>query len=1453
MNVRRTFRSGMAILIALLLSALAPIAGPPGGVRASVDPGVLVQAPTSTQTTSWVILREQANLRPAHSVKDWGARGHFVVAQLQAVANRSQAGIRGLLQSRGVKHRPFWIANTIQVTADDATLKLLEARPEVEKIVPDRAYQIPKPLPGETQSGVQAVEWNIDRIRAPEVWSILGDRGEGIVVANIDTGVQFDHPALVQQYRGNLGGGSFDHNYNWFDPSQICGSPSLVPCDNAGHGTHTMGTMVGDDGGPNQIGVAPSARWIAAKGCEDFSCSSSALLASGQWVLAPTDLNGQNPRPDLRPHIVNNSWGGVPGDPFYQATVDAWVAAGIFPQFSNGNAGPSCFSSGSPGDYVNSYSAGAFDINNFIAPFSSRGPSAFGEIKPDIAAPGVDVRSSVPGSSYDVSSGTSMASPHVAGTVALLWSAAPILIGDIASTRTLLDQTAIDTPDLSCGGTEADNNVWGEGRLDAFAAVQAIIAGTLQGTVTDASTGLPIPGATVRAVRQDDGLVRATAADAAGMYSILLPVDPAPGPELYDATASAFGYDSPTVSNIEIVQDTTVFQGFALTPVPSHTVSGYVRDGEGNPVANATVTILETPLAPATSGATGFYSFVSVPEGTYEVRAATGGCNDPQTQSLVVESDETLDFNLPRRSDSYGHFCDVVTPAYIEATEPLPLFGDDTSVQVTLPFPFTFYGQTYKTAHVATNGFLNFLRPNAFLSNGRIPDPGEPNAAIYPFWDDLFVDFDSSVRTELLGNAPNRQFVIEWRNAHFCCISPESVDFEVVLYENSRILTQYRNIANNGREKGDSATVGIENETGTIALQFSSNEPAIGDPEFAVLYGLPPSGFIEGHVTDANDGLPVVGASVRALQAGTQVRAVTTDADGFYRMQAPVGTYDVEATAANYSTETAQNVPVTEDGTTTQNYVLRTARAEVNPTALDFIVPVGQTRTKTLTLANTGSADMTWEGLETGGGAVQTAQGTGEWLYQAGSGVPLHTNTGVTALAYPSAFRWQPAQPSAPLKILIYADDAYHPAPNTFLDQALQRLALPYTAHYNADFFGFESDLTSRAWDVVLFGNDSFLPPDSTLTALNNYVTGGGKLVLNSWAVGPSSGNPLWRTLGFTWARDDSDPPDPIHWWQPDHPLFTDPENVPEFTELGASRYRIYGQGGNALAGFHALAGYTTPGPDPNAAAMIVGNDNRTVFKGFLDGQNDADRDADTLLDGVELWVNLVKGMAVGFPTDVPWLSENPSSGSLAPGRSQAIQVTVNTAGLAPGVYHANLVIRSNGARQPSLRVPVSLIVPAYLQAGNAGGGAYTDLAGDLWAADRQYSTGRWGYVNRSQTMSTRHAISGTGDDPLYQDLRQDVLEYRFDGLASGVYQVELRFAELRNARPNLRRFDVTLEGNLVLLAHDIALEVGSYAADNHTFYVPVTDGQLNVRFIPQRSYGSPILNAVRVTHRPDR
>jgi len=475
-------RRAVVALLALALTTGLVMAAGSASVSASaskIDSRVLQAVKGGKSATYWALLRQRADLRGATAITSSSAQGWFVYKRLTSVANSSQAGLRSMHASRGASYKPFWIINAIRITSKAATLNAVAGRPEVARILPRWSSKLTDEVGTRVDAGIKTVEWNITRINAPQVWSTYNDRGEGITVASIDTGVQWNHPALIKTYRGLAGPFQklfSDNNYNWFDPSHVCSPNGKTVCDNNGHGTHTMGTMVGDDRGANQIGVAPRALWIAAKGCETNSCSDFALTMSGQWMLAPTDLNNQNPRPDLRPHVINNSWGGGPGDPFYRSIVQSWVAAGIFPQFANGNAGPGCGTAGSPGDYPESYAAGAFDINNNIAGFSSRGPSAIdGGLKPNVSAPGVNVRSSVPTNGYANFNGTSMASPHVAGTVALIWSVkgAPAFSRNVAATEQFIDNTAIDVNNTTCGGTADDNNVWGEGRLDAFAAVTA--------------------------------------------------------------------------------------------------------------------------------------------------------------------------------------------------------------------------------------------------------------------------------------------------------------------------------------------------------------------------------------------------------------------------------------------------------------------------------------------------------------------------------------------------------------------------------------------------------------------------------------------------------------------------------------------------------------------------------------------------------------------------------------------------------------------------------------------------------------------------------------------------------------------------------------------------------------------------------------------------------------------
>jgi subtilisin family serine protease len=549
----------------------------------------------------WIRFADRPELDQAKAILDWDERGQFVYDALTSTAKTSQADVVADLEAAGVEYESYWISNAILV--EDGTLELAKqvaASREVKQVHERVAAQPIEPVERKapTARAPLATEWGLDAIGAPDVWD-MGFTGEGITVSNIDSGVDLEHPALLEHYRGYVGDGEIDNDYNWFDASDSCDGS---PCDVDAHGTHVMGTMVGDDGAGNQIGVAPDADWIAANGCA--SCSDADLLASGQWILAPTRADGSDPDPAQRPHIVNNSWGqqgaGVIDD-FMSEEIAAWEAAGIFGAWAAGNAGAGCQSTSSPGANVATYAAGAFGPDGEIAEFSSRGPGADGVTKPDLAAPGDGVRSSVPGGEYAEFSGTSMASPHLAGAVALLWSAAPVLIGDIEGTQALLDETAGDVGDDSCGGTPSNNNVWGEGRLDVEALIENAPIdgfGILSGTVTGPD-GEPVAGARITAGEHGD------TADSNGVYRIALAAGS------YDLGASAFGYLAATGS-ADVVEGATATRDFVLEAAPTTTVSGTVTDGSGHgwPLdAKLTVQGAPSDVVAWTDPFTGEYSF----------------------------------------------------------------------------------------------------------------------------------------------------------------------------------------------------------------------------------------------------------------------------------------------------------------------------------------------------------------------------------------------------------------------------------------------------------------------------------------------------------------------------------------------------------------------------------------------------------------------------------------------------------------------------------------------------------------------------------------------------------------------------------------------------------------------------------------------------------------------------
>jgi bacillopeptidase F len=418
----------MALLLLVFLSSLVWVAGaqkpegeqspPPSppidrALRLKIDPALLKQLIESDGGRVPIIveMKEIPSLEAALVESDLTRRRQAVVATLETIAQKSQAGTLGVLAEReamggAANVRSFWIFNGVAADADLETVLALATRPEIQIIRRDREYHLadlPNVLPDNLPSA-QGVGWNIAQIRADVVWNALRVDGAGAVVANIDSGVDLAHPALHTRYRGYDSHGLHIHACNWFDAT---GGGAAYPVDVNGHGTHTMGTMIGGGG----VGVAPGAVWIAVRAFDSQGGALESWLHTAlQWIV--------NPGPGcVPPDVVSNSWSTAwGGNDVFRSDLQVLRAVGIFAPFSAGNDGPDEGSIDAPASYPEAFSVGAVTSEDVVATFSSRGPSTwYGMhlIKPEVVAPGVNVRSSLPGGTYGENDGTSMAAPHI--------------------------------------------------------------------------------------------------------------------------------------------------------------------------------------------------------------------------------------------------------------------------------------------------------------------------------------------------------------------------------------------------------------------------------------------------------------------------------------------------------------------------------------------------------------------------------------------------------------------------------------------------------------------------------------------------------------------------------------------------------------------------------------------------------------------------------------------------------------------------------------------------------------------------------------------------------------------------------------------------------------------------------------------------------------------------------
>ncbi len=815
-----------------------------------VDPQIAREqaAAADGQTEFLVVLADQADLSAAYAIADWEARGAYVYQTLRDHAERSQRDLRAALDARGLAYRPLWIINALAVRGAAADVATIAARAEVAAVRANRTLALegqPASVPAQADAspcnaGTDGACWHLSQIGANRVWSEFGVRGEGITVANIDSGVRFDHPALIDQYRGSTGAG-VDHNYNWYDPF----GNSPAPVDSGDHGTHTMGLMAARSLSLTRpaVGVAPGARWIAVRACSARECSEVDLIRAAEWLLAPTDLAGANPRPELRPHVVNNSWSAGRNANWYAGYVAAWRAAGIYPVFAAGNSGnQTCSTVQSPGDYAAVTAVGAVDATGNLTGFSGVGPTADGRIKPDLTAPGSGVYSTVadPGRLYGLSSGTSMATPHVAGAVALLWSARPDLIGDYDATYAILTASAaprtgdsryLGSAYAACQPVNVPNNIYGYGTLDAYAAVARARVDV---------PWLDLPAETLASLAPGQSVTLQLRVDARRV----------PGPGLYQARLLVHG---PDLSRAPLIVPITL----DVPPDASHaTITGRVtRSLDGQPL-QATVAVVDG--ASVNTDTQGRYRIVLPPAALPYTLQATARDYTRRSQQVApspgaqITLDFSLDNDVPRlvaesapRSVALG-FAETVLETFAMRnegtraltymlripdepygvwrsdepdgpapawTEPPPeavrltLTDDGVSAPVPIGFAFPYRDGVYETITIGANGFLSLqpLTREIPFTRDCLPMPETGSAAIVP----LRVDLDPSRDGAAVSYAHLAEgLLVSWINVPLYSDPATRLSFQALLMPDGRISLRYRQVSR--LPAAESASYGVQ-------------------------------------------------------------------------------------------------------------------------------------------------------------------------------------------------------------------------------------------------------------------------------------------------------------------------------------------------------------------------------------------------------------------------------------------------------------------------------------------------------------------------------------------------------------------------------------------------------------------------------------------------------------------
>ena len=1287
----------------------------------TVEQAVLDEMESKGTASYLIYFRDRPNLAAAADM-DWIQRGRYVVQQLQSAAQTSQKAIRAYLDSNHVKYQSFWIDNVILVeSSDSVALQGLTRFPEISNIRERRTEMLIEPV-SKTPVGIDqimAIEPNISHVQAPDAWA-LGVNGTGSVVASIDTGVRYTHQALVGKYRGNLGNGTFNHNYNWWDPY---GDHPTAPADDNGHGSHTMGTMVGDDGGSNQIGMAPGAEWLACRGCSTTSCSDTALLECAQFITAPWDLNEANPNPDLRPDVVNNSWGdcGTSYDPWYRGVVDSWRAAGIYPVFSNGNASncgysspPACGTVGNPARYSNVSGVGATgQSNGAYATFSNRGPSdnldtenggAYPSIKPQVAAPGSNIRSSVNTSdtAYEGGwSGTSMAAPHVAGLVALMYQAGSCLRGDFVTTENIIQQTAALATGVppACSGEgpgQVPNQSTGWGEIRALAAVQMALTscgpmGTLEGTVTVTGTTTPIAGALVQAIGTDQ--TWQTTTNAAGHFSLTL------GVGTYTVNFSAYGYMPKTSSGVVITEDTTTTLNVTLDTAPIYTVSGKVFDPAAGWGLYAKLTIDGYHGDPIwTDPATGNYSIQLVAGQNYTFNADvfSAGYLPAALDTGVLAGPLVLDIPVPADTNN------CVAPGYVlDVTGVYETFESDTfppaGWTVTLSSGSCTWvgddpgnrgnltGGTGKFAIADSDNCGSGTTMNTFLTSPIMDVSALANVNLsYNY------DYNNLVSTESADLDVSANGGATWTNVHHWNTDMRgpntfTQDLTTLLAGSTQAQLRYHYIA-----------PGWD-------WWWQVDNVFVGEKDCHPIGG---GGLVVGKVIDDFDDHALVGAKVTSetLAEATAVATADPDMGNFYALFQPAGAHTLTATMPKYTSATV-DVTVPTGSAIRQDFALQTGRLSYTPVKIEETLLAGTQKTVQVIVTNNGGGDATFEIIELDKGSVPFRVLTPEDFEQTPASIahapkvssePVINSpsplAGVPAIAmdiYPGGnlVSFNTDTPGTLTTIGSLGADEYYAGDFVAgdftklyaIDTTTNQLVTFATTNAARSVVGPTAVSGGQSWTGV-----SYDAVTSQLYALSTDCLGASTL----YAVDPATGaSTVLQSLTNTTCPIDiaASPAGDIFAVDlgNDTLIKIDPATG-SATTIGAIGFNAnYAQGmdfddESGVLYYAAYNGDTSAGQlrtinTATGATTLIGN-----FQGNAE------------VDGLAIQTG-----GGGGGVDVPWLSEDPTEVTLAAGANITIDVTLDSTNVAPGVYNAELkFIHDTPYAVPNLPVKMIASIP---------------------------------------------------------------------------------------------------------------------------------------------------------------